>query len=224
MTAPEPRLDASSLAAGLPPARAVGREILVFEETNSTNDLAARAGRDGVAEGLVIFAETQLAGRGRLGRNWNSPPRQGLWFSVLLRPRAPHDQWPALTFCAALAVAEAAEELTQRPAAIKWPNDVLLQGRKISGILLETHQSPAPGFVVMGIGINVLQSSADFPPALRDLAGSLSMAATAPVSREAAALSVLRRLNGYYLPWPTNAPRILRACQSRGCYDPASRS
>jgi BirA family biotin operon repressor/biotin-[acetyl-CoA-carboxylase] ligase len=224
MTVSEPRLDASSLTAGLPASRIVGREILVFEETSSTNDLAARAGRDGAAEGIVIFAETQRAGRGRLGRVWNSPPRQSLLCSVLLRPRAPRDQWPALTFCAALAVAEAAEELTGSPAAIKWPNDVFLQGRKISGILLETHQSPAPGFVVMGIGINVLQSAADFPPGLRSPAGSLSMAATAPISREAAAICVLRRLDRHYLAWPGNAPGILAACQSRGCHEPASRS
>jgi BirA family biotin operon repressor/biotin-[acetyl-CoA-carboxylase] ligase len=213
-------LDGSSLTS----SRVVGREVLVFEETNSTNDLAARAGRDGAGEGLVIFAETQTAGRGRLGRKWISRPHQGLLFSVLLRPRAPQDQWATLTFCAALAVAEAAEELTQCAAAIKWPNDVLIQGRKVSGILLETHQSPAPGFVVMGIGVNVLQSAADFPPELRSLAGSLSMAATAPVSREAAAISILSRLDAHYLGWPENVPAILASCQSRGCHDPASKS
>jgi BirA family biotin operon repressor/biotin-[acetyl-CoA-carboxylase] ligase len=222
--APE-RLIAADLLAGLPPAGIViGREITVFEETNSTNDLAARAGDDGVREGLVIFAETQRAGRGRLGRAWQSPPWQGLWFSVLLRPAAPVERWPELTFCAALAVAEAAESETGRDAAIKWPNDVLIQGRKISGILLESHQRRPPGCVVLGIGLNVRQRREDFAPELREQAASLCLVAKAAeaVSRRTAAIAVLTRLESCYRGWPENFGAVEHACRARGCLEPGS--
>ena len=139
----------------------IGSRVLVFEETDSTNDLAARAGDDGLPEGLVIFAESQRAGRGTLGPSSGPRRRVGaLLFSILLRPPAavPVERWAELTFCAALAVAETAEEFTGQPARIKWPNDVLVAGRKIAGILLEAHHRQTPGFVVVGIGVNVPES------------------------------------------------------------------
>jgi BirA family biotin operon repressor/biotin-[acetyl-CoA-carboxylase] ligase len=222
--APE-RLIAADLLAGLPPdGRVIGREITVFEETGSTNDLAARAGDDGLQEGLVLFAETQRAGRGRLGRSWQSPPWQGLWFSVLLRPAAPVARWPELTFCAALAVAEAAETATGRAAAIKWPNDVLVLGRKICGILLECHQGRPAGYVVIGIGLNVRQGAQDFAPELRERASSLRLAAEPgrTVSRREAACAVLSRLEDYYRGWPENFSAVRQACQARGCLEPGS--
>jgi BirA family biotin operon repressor/biotin-[acetyl-CoA-carboxylase] ligase len=217
------RLIAADLVAGLPPEAVVGREIIVFEETGSTNDLAARAGDDGAREGLVVFAETQYAGRGRLGRSWQSQRWQGLWFSLLLRPRALSERWPELTFCAALAVAEAAEAETGREAAIKWPNDVLISGRKICGILLESHQRRAPGFVVIGIGLNVRQAESDFAPELRGRASSLQLEAAPDrtVSRRTAAVSVLSRLEHHYRGWPGNSEEIRQACRSRGCLEPA---
>jgi BirA family biotin operon repressor/biotin-[acetyl-CoA-carboxylase] ligase len=224
ISAPE-RLIAADLLAGLPPEGVIiGREIIVLEETSSTNDLAARAGDDGLAEGIVIFAEKQRAGRGRLGRAWQSPPYRGLLFSVLLRPAGPLERWSELTFCAALAVAETAERETGRPAAIKWPNDVLIAGRKICGILLENHQGRSPGCVVAGIGLNVRQSSDEFPPELRERASSLALMA-APgqtVSRRAAAIGVLERLEHYYRGWPANFGEIEQACQARGCVQPAT--
>ncbi len=218
------RLIAADLLAGLPPdGSVIGREIAVFEETSSTNDLAARAGDDGVREGLVIFAESQRAGRGRLGRSWQSPPWQGLWFSVLLRPAAPVERWPELTFCAALAVAEAVESETGRRATIKWPNDVLILGRKVCGILLESHQRRSPGYVVLGIGLNVRQRPEDFAPELRERAASLGSAALPgrAVTRRGAAIAVLTRLEWYYRRWPGNFAEIERACQKRGCVEPA---
>jgi BirA family biotin operon repressor/biotin-[acetyl-CoA-carboxylase] ligase len=221
------RLIAADLLAGLSPvpAAGVGREIAVFEETNSTNDLAARAGDAGIREGLVIFAETQRAGRGRLGRSWQSPPRQGLWFSVLLRPGGPAERWSELTFYAALAVAEAAEIETGRAAAIKWPNDVLIDGRKVCGILLESHQRQSPGYVVVGIGLNVLQGGDDFAPELRERAGSLQMAAAMAgraVSRRSAAIAVLARLEQYYRGWPANFDAVKALSLARGCREPAA--
>ena len=217
------RLIADDLRAARPEDAVVGREILVFAETDSTNDLAARAGEDGVPEGLVIFAESQRAGRGRLGRKWVSPSGRNLLCSVLLRPAmVPVGRWPELTFCAALAVAETAERFTGLAARIKWPNDVLLAGRKVAGILLECHHGQAPGFVVVGIGLNVLQEAGDFPPELRERAGSLAMLRTpekdAPrLERREVAACLLERLEAHYAHWPGHFERIGEECGVRGC-------
>jgi BirA family biotin operon repressor/biotin-[acetyl-CoA-carboxylase] ligase len=131
----------------------VGREIYVFKETTSTNDLARRAGSGKGAEGVVFFAEQQTAGRGTRGRNWVSRPNQGLWFSILLRSSLVVDQWPALVKMAALASVEAAEQWVDAPIGIRPPNDLVLAGGKLAGFLLET--SNAWNFQVLGIGINV---------------------------------------------------------------------
>ena len=221
----EPRLDPDLIRAGVPSGATVGRQVLVFEETDSTNDLAARAGEDGLAEGLAIFAESQRAGRGTSGRRWVSPPRQNLLFSVLLRPvDIPAARWPELTFCAALAVAEAAERLTDQPARIKWPNDVLLAGRKVAGILLETYQRERVGFVVVGIGLNVLQGAADFDPAIRERAGSLAMMTArgdaTRLKREEVASTVLTRLEKLYGEWRGGFTGIVARCARRGCRRP----
>ena len=218
-----PRLDPDVLRAALSPSATVGREVLVFEETDSTNDLARQAGDNGIGEGLVIFAETQRAGRGTRGRRWMSPPYRGLWFSVLLRPAAvPNARWPELTFCAALAVAEAAELATGQSARIKWPNDVLLGGRKVAGILVECHHRHDPGFVVVGIGLNVFQQSGDFDPELRDRAASLAMMSrnAASVERHRVAVGVLGSLEKCYGQWPENFPGLVEACRRRGCVEP----
>ena len=124
-------------------AQVVGREVLVFEETGSTNDVAARLAAGGQVEGTVVFAETQTRGRGRHGRAWVSPKGRGLWFSVVLRPRFP---MPRLTIAASVAVARVVGE----PARIKWPNDVMWAGRKLAGILSEARGNTA----MLGVGLN----------------------------------------------------------------------
>ena len=215
LLAPPESLIADDLMAALPRRCVIGREIIVFEETGSTNDVAARAGHEGSREGLVIFAESQRSGRGRLGRHWSSLPRRGLWFSVLLRPRIEVSRWPELTFCAALAVAESAEAETGQSPVIKWPNDVLIDGRKIAGILLECHHREAPGFVVIGIGVNVLHREEEFAPELRSQAGSLSIAAGRPVDRRVAAAAILSRLDAHYAAWPADFPGIMEVCRRR---------
>ncbi len=219
-----PRLDPDDLRAALPPGATVGREILVFEKTDSTNDLARRAGDDGIAEGLVIFAEAQRAGRGTQGRRWMSPPYRGLWFSILLRPATvPVSRWPELTFCAALAVAKTAELATGQPARIKWPNDVLIGGHKVAGILVECHHRQNPGFVVVGIGLNVLQQPGDFDPELRGRAASLAMMSRddVPVERRYVAVNVLRGLEKVYRRWPDEFPSMMDDCREHGCVEPA---
>ena len=131
----------------------IGREVYVFRETTSTNDLARRAGIGKASEGVVFFAEQQTAGRGTQGRNWVSQANQGLWFSILLRSTLAVHRLPALVQMAALAAAEAAESWVEHPIQIKPPNDLVLAGGKLAGFLLET--SNAWNFQILGIGMNV---------------------------------------------------------------------
>src|SRR4029079_7934207 len=115
----------------------VGRDIRVFEETGSTNDVIEKLARDGVKEGVVVFAESQTQGRGRLGRKWMSPAHKGLWFSVLLRPDLRPQQATQLTVAAATALARGIRNETGLQPEIKWPNDLLIRGKKVAGILTE---------------------------------------------------------------------------------------
>jgi BirA family biotin operon repressor/biotin-[acetyl-CoA-carboxylase] ligase len=171
------RLVADDMLSRLPECRWI-REVLVFQKTASTNDLVAGLGRDGAAPGVAVFAEEQTAGRGRLGRRWQSDPALGLWFSILLRPEMPLGQWPRLTLWIAFAVARGIGEYAGRflpgqPSpliAVKWPNDLYISGRKVAGILVESSLGENP-FAVAGIGLNVNHSS--FPPPLDATAISL---------------------------------------------------
>ena len=196
------RLDGVSLIA----------DIVVFEETSSTNDAAARMGRGGSPEGVVIFAERQTAGRGRLGRRWESSAGRGLWFSLLLRPGFPLRQWARLTTWAAVAAARGIEEAASCRVAIKWPNDLYVGGRKVAGILTET-RADADGnqFAVAGIGVNINQESADFPEALRDKAGSLRMA----LGRALAARRWLRQSSSTWMRATSRSDSILPRWSTR---------
>src|SRR5205085_4926823 len=113
-------------------SRVIGRDIRVFEETTSTNDVVERLARDGVREGVVVFAESQTRGRGRLGRKWLSPVRKGLWFSVLLRPDLLPQAATQLMVAASTSLARAIRQQTGLAAEIKWPNDILIRGRKVA--------------------------------------------------------------------------------------------
>src|ERR1043166_918442 len=117
--------------------RIIGSEILVFEETASTNEIVAHMERSQAKEGLVVFAESQTKGRGRHGRAWSSPRGKGLWFSVLLRPKLRASAAPRITVAASVAVAHAIRKTSGLDARIKWPNDVTLNGKKVAGILTE---------------------------------------------------------------------------------------
>jgi BirA family biotin operon repressor/biotin-[acetyl-CoA-carboxylase] ligase len=171
------------------------REILVLAETGSTNDVAARLGRDAVAGGVLVVAESQTAGRGRFGRRWVSSAGRGLWLSLLLRPELPLERWPRLTTWAAVSTAAAVDEGTGVRSAIKWPNDVQVSGRKVAGMLIElgTDDRQQP-FAVVGIGINANQEPDDFPPELRGVAQSLRMASGAAIDRPALLARLLEEL------------------------------
>src|SRR4029434_10201311 len=114
------------------------RDVIVFEETDSTNEQASKMGESGALGGLAIFAERQTAGRGRFGRRWDSASHRGLWFSLLLRPSLPMAHSPRMTTWAAVAMADAIEQTSGLAVQIKWPNDLQSHGRKLAGILIET--------------------------------------------------------------------------------------
>jgi len=175
---------------------ALESEIVVVDETESTNDLVWTAFERGAREGLAVFAEHQTKGRGQYGRRWESAPRLGLWFSVLLRPAMNLLESPKLTSLIAEAVAATIADETGCTPTIKPPNDIYISGRKVAGVLVEGRTASDGSYVaVAGIGINVNQTIDDFPQELRDTAGSLAMAAGKKVSREKLAIALLQRLN-----------------------------
>lgn len=157
--------------------KVIGREIVVFRQTGSTNDLVAERARQGAPEGLVIFAERQTKGRGRMQRGWESKDRHGLWFSFLLRFPLPTRAASQLTIMTTLAVLRALHEATRLPLRIKWPNDIYCRGKKIAGILTEIEGDlDRIHHAVIGVGINVNHGEEDFSAALRPTATSLALA------------------------------------------------
>jgi len=192
-------LFADDLLVRLGKTRVVGRDIRVFEETTSTNDVIEKLARDGVKEGVVVFAEAQTGGRGRLGRKWMSPPRRGLWFSVLLRPQLRPQEVTQLTVASATALRRAIKTVTGRLPEIKWPNDLLFDGKKVVGILTEmSAEVDCVRHVILGIGVNVNQDAADFPAELRRLATSLKLVTGRKISRAELAVEMLRELDADY--------------------------
>lgn len=185
----------------------IGRRVLVYAQTASTNDLVEKLAFDGGAEGTVVFAESQTRGRGRMGRAWASPRGKGLWFSSLLRPKLPLSAAARLTIAASVAVARAIREQTGLSPTIKWPNDIHIAGRKCGGILAELRSElDAIRFVVLGIGLDVNCDADDFPPDVRRLATSLKIEVAraagsglnTPLSRADLAVALLRELDRAY--------------------------
>lgn len=190
-------LHADDLISRLSPQRIVGRDIQVFQQTSSTNDVAEKLARDGVAEGVVVFAESQTKGRGRLGRKWISPAGQGLWFSVLLRPRLPPASVTQLTIAAATAVARGIRTQTELAPQIKWPNDILIRGKKVAGILTElSAELDQVRYVVIGIGVDVNVN--EFPAELNGVATSLAIEAGRHLVRAEIAAAILQELDADY--------------------------
>jgi BirA family transcriptional regulator, biotin operon repressor / biotin---[acetyl-CoA-carboxylase] ligase len=169
-------LNADDILALLPEGQVIGRDIRVFQETTSTNDLADKLGRDGVKEGVVVLAETQSRGRGRLGRTWISSQGKGLWFSVLLRPPLSPRAATQITIASATAVVRTLRRCTGLAFEVKWPNDILYRDKKVCGILTEmAAELESIKHMVLGIGLNVNFEANDFPPDLRKIATSLKI-------------------------------------------------
>ncbi len=162
----------------------IGKRIIVKEETGSTNDDLWQLGQQGAEEGTVVIAEMQHAGRGRRGREWVGPAGRNLYFSVLLRPTLPPEQVSLITIMAAVQLCEVLAELFSLEPGIKWPNDVLLEGKKVAGILAEMHAEQEDiNFLVLGIGVNLNMTAEMFPENLRYPAASVEVVLGRPVER-----------------------------------------
>lgn len=177
----------------------IGTVILCLDEVSSTNDVVWQTFRQGAQEGLTVFAEEQTKGRGRFGRRWLCPRGGGILVSCLLVPPFRSDRLPLLTVTAALATCQAIEEAAGHQPAIRWPNDIVIDGKKVAGVLVES-QSRARSVVtaVVGIGLNVNVRPQDFPPNLEQPATSLLEASGKPVERLALARSLLRKIDTLY--------------------------
>lgn len=169
--------------------------VHLFERVGSTNDVARELAESGTPHGTVVLAEEQLTGRGRGGRGWQSPPGLGLWLSLVLRGWM-REEIALLPLLVGLGTAEALDGfVTPAVVRIKWPNDLLLGDRKLGGILCEAvWEAAAPGFVIAGIGINLLQRPEDFPEEIRPTATSLVRAAGQPPERLEVAGAVAARV------------------------------
>ena len=178
--------------------RRIGRAVRCLEACVSTNEAAFELAASGVAEGTVIVAEEQTGGRGRHGRRWHSP-RGGLWCSVVLRPTfAPADR-PFLTVLGAVGMARAVESVTGLVPRIRWPNDLMVQGRKGAGILVEVRDGPGAHVVaVLGVGCNVDAVPSDLPAEVAAATAALAPAAGAPVDRQLLLRVLLRELDDLY--------------------------
>ncbi len=177
----------------------IGRQIIVLEQTSSTNDAILQVVTANPDEGLVLFAEHQTAGRGQRGNRWESAAGKGLWFSILLRPNIQIKDSGRLTIWAIEAVSGVIRTEFSLEPAIKLPNDIQLYGRKVAGVLVEMRaREKAPHVAIVGIGINVNQSVEDFPPELQNRAISLAIALHRPVDRGQFVVAVLRYLDETY--------------------------
>nr|WP_243167972.1 biotin--[acetyl-CoA-carboxylase] ligase [Anaerocolumna cellulosilytica] len=168
-----------------------------MEEVDSTNNVAKDYGKQKGNHGLLVIAEKQNAGKGRLGRSWNSPKGSGIWMSFVLKADIEPQNSPMLTLITALAVNGAIRKITGLETAIKWPNDVILNGKKTCGILTEmTAAADRQECIIIGIGINVSQE--EFPEELKEKATSLWLEGKRPVSREELISEILNQFELYY--------------------------
>jgi len=172
--------------------REFGRNLKLLDEVDSTQNVARRLAEEGAPQGTLVIAERQTQGRGRLGRNWLSPAGKGIWMSLLLRPQVPLPLTPQLTLLAAVALSRAIAQAVPLPIGIKWPNDLLVNGKKISGILLESAaEDERLKFVVVGLGISANLDAEDYPEELRDKAASLKMLSGQAVDRAPLIASIM---------------------------------
>ena len=191
-------LNAEKLRTELEPT-IIGREIVVLEETSSTNDSILERTSSTTLEGLVVFAERQAAGRGQRSNLWESAAGKGLWFSILLRPKIDIKDSARLTTWVAGVIAQTVADEFDLRAMVKSPNDVYIGESKIAGVLVEMRaQSAAPHAAIVGIGLNVNHAPSDFSEELRERATSLAILRRERLDRHRVALALLRNLDRTY--------------------------
>jgi len=177
----------------------LGRKIHYFQTIDSTNSKAYELALGGAEEGELVIAESQEKGRGRLGRHWFSPPFLNLYLSVILRPKIPPQGASLITLMAAVATADAVQKFTGLVPLIKWPNDILLRGRKVAGLLNEIHSEvDRIHFVILGMGVNLNVDGKMFPKDVRRVATSLKKETGQRISRKAFLLVLLQELERWY--------------------------
>jgi BirA family biotin operon repressor/biotin-[acetyl-CoA-carboxylase] ligase len=191
-------LTPAEVTAGLA-VRRVGTHVVCFRETVSTNTVASQLAAEGAAEGTVVLADAQTGGKGRLGRRWESPPGVNVYCSVILRPPISPLHSPQLTLLSAVATAEAIERTSGLVPAIKWPNDILVNGFKVAGMLNElSAETERVDYLILGIGVNVNMERDQFPGDLRHPASSLALEAGRAVERIPFVQSLLVSLDRLY--------------------------
>lgn len=202
------RLRKNDLRPGLK-TRIMGKEIHLLPETVSTNSLAMEMASKGDPEGTVVIAETQTGGKGRLGRKWISP-KGNLYLSVILRPEIPVHRAPLLTLMGAVAVASAIRKVCGIQAVIKWPNDILISGKKVSGLLTEmSAEQDRIRHIVLGIGIDVNMPLEDLPADVRALATTLAAEQGVMIDRTHLVRQVMRELDHWYQAFLADAREVL---------------
>lgn len=175
----------------------MGKKICYFSRIDSTNQYAKRIGEEGAEDGTIVIADEQTAGKGRSGRHWVTPPKAAIAFTILLRPKLPPSRISMVTLVKGLAVCNAIRELYGLPVGIKWPNDVVIGGRKICGILTEmSAEMDGVHYIVIGTGINTNVTS--FPDEIRDVATSLQIQLGHPVDRAEVLVKVIELFEQYY--------------------------
>jgi BirA family biotin operon repressor/biotin-[acetyl-CoA-carboxylase] ligase len=179
--------------------RWLGRTIHCYDAVESTNLIAIKLAQQGEPEGSVVLADQQLSGRGRGSRSWHSPAGVGIYCSIVLRPKMPPAKAQLLTLMAGVSIVEAIALKTGLSPRVKWPNDILINDKKVAGILLESRVSAGQiGYSVIGFGINVNNSSADFPEDIRVNASSLLMELKKPVDRSTLVIEIFSELERLY--------------------------
>ncbi len=191
--------------------RSIGKDIRLFPEVVSTNTLAMEAASQGAPEGTVIIAETQTGGKGRLGRTWISP-RGNLYLSVILRPQIPTHKAPLITLVGAVAVATAIRKHCSVQAAIKWPNDILISGKKAAGLLTEMSAEPDRiRHIALGIGVDVNMDLQELPPDVRMHATTLAAETGANIDRKLLVQQILHDLEHWYRIFLRSESEVLKA-------------
>ena len=202
--------------------RALGQILYLYQDLPSTNREASSLAQQGAAHGTVVAAEQQSGGYGRHGRAWFSPPGFNIYCSIVVRgksPTVPHAQWLSwVPLVTALAVAEATRHITTAPLALKWPNDLLLQDRKVGGILCESTMTTTNGpIVIIGIGLNVNVPLQSFPEDLRPIAASLIEVVPQPIDRNRLISQLLWELEQCLDELQSHGPTRLRQAYLARC-------
>lgn len=193
------RITADEIRLGLK-TNFIGKNIHYEDRVESTQKIAHQLANEDVPEGTVVIAEEQISGRGRMERSWHSPKYTGIWMSLILRPNIPLQKAPQLTLLTAVSVVQAIEDLTELHPEIKWPNDILINGKKITGILTELQaESDRIHSIIIGIGINVNQRITDFPLDLQNTATSIMIEKGSEISRASLIKSIFTQFEKMYL-------------------------